>query len=72
MLLKTSGANKTRTAVTRVGRSIGTLSPMLDQFDRETVVKVGSSKYKKQSAVEDIAIAVEELVASQVFSIKVG
>ncbi len=29
------GANKTETAVTQVGRALGTLSPVLAQFDKE-------------------------------------
>lgn len=70
--IKNLGSNKTMGAVARVGRCIGTLSHVLDQFDREISLNSGSSKYKKPHATKDIAIAVEELVTSQAFSIQEG
>lgn len=45
---------------------------MLNQFDHEISLDAGSSKYKKPRATKDIAIAVEELVNSQAFSIQEG
>ena len=70
--IKNLGSNKTVGAVARIGRCIGTLSHVLDQFDREFLLDSGSSKYKKPSATKDIAIAVEELVSSKAFSIQEG
>ena len=46
--IRNLGSNKTSVrAVTRFGQAIGTLSPLLDQFDTESAVNVGSSKYRK-------------------------
>ena len=70
--IKNLGSNKTMGAVARVGRCIGTLSHVLDQFDSEISLISGSSKYKKPRATKDIAIAVEELVSSQAFCIQEG
>ena len=70
--IKNLGSNKTVGAVARVGRCIGTLSHVLDQFDREIMLDSRSSKYKKPRATKDIAIAVEELLSSQAFSIQEG
>ena len=70
--IKNLKSNTTVTAVSRVGHCIGTLSPLLDQFDRENFVVSGSSKYRKPCATKDIAIAVEELVNRQAFSVQEG
>lgn len=70
--IKNLGSNKTVGAVARVGQCIGTLLHVLDQFDREIMLDSGSSKYKKPRATKDIAIAVEELLSSQAFSIQEG
>lgn len=70
--IRNLGPNKTVKAVSRVGRSIGTLSPVLDQFDSENSVNVSSSKYRRPQATKDIATVVEELVTSQAFCIQEG
>lgn len=70
--IKNLGSNKTVGAVARVGRCIGTLSHVLDQFDREISLNFGSSRYKKPRATKDIAIAMEEVVSSQAFCIQEG
>ena len=53
------GANKSEEAIKRVGRSIGTLSPVLDQFDTENSVSLGSGRHTKPSICRDIAVAVK-------------
>ena len=70
--IKNLGSNKTVGAVARVGRCIGTLSHVWDQFDHENLIDSGSSKYKKPRATKDITIAVEELVNMQAFYVQEG
>ena len=71
--MRNLGSNKTRaTSISRVGRSLGTLAPLLEQFDADNSVQSSSSKYKKPLAVADISIIVEELMASKHFSIQTG
>ena len=70
--IKNLGSNKTVGGVTRVGRCVGTLSNVLDQFDKENVIHSGSSRYKKVRATKDIAAAVEKLVNSRTFSVQPG
>ena len=69
---KNLGSNKTVGAVARVGRCIGTLSHVLDQFDHKNLIDSGSSKYKKPRATKDITIVVEELVNMQAFYVQEG
>ena len=70
--IKNLGSNKTVGAVARVGQCIGTLSHVLNQFDREILLDSMSIQYEKPRATNDITIAVEELVSSQAFSIQGG
>ena len=70
--IKNLGSNKTVGTVARVGRCIGTLSHVLNQFDREILLDSVSIQYEKPCATNDITIAVEELVSSQAFSIQGG
>ena len=70
--IKNLGSNKTVGTVARVGRCIGTLSHVLNQFDREILLDSMSIQYEKPRATNDITIAVEELVSSQAFSIQGG
>ena len=68
--IKNLGSNKTVGTVARVGRCIGTLSHVLNQFDREILLDSMSIQYEKPHATNDITIAVEELVSSQALSIQ--
>ena len=63
--MKNLSSNKTRVAsVTRIGRSIGVLYSLLENFDSEHSVRKTSSKYRKPSATSGINIVIEELMAS--------
>lgn len=71
--MRNLGSNKTRMAsISRVGRALGTLAPVLDQFDTDNCVQTSSSRYKKPAATADISLTVEELMASHSFSIERG
>lgn len=71
--MRNIGSNKTRTAaITRIGRSLGTLAPLLEQFDADNSVQSSLSKYRKPPSVSDVSIIVEELMASKSFSIERG
>ena len=65
-------SNKTPRSISRIGRAIGTLAPLLDNFDEENSVHLSSSKYRKPSASKDICIVVEHLIKDEVFSITPG
>lgn len=53
------GANKTEKSITRVGRAIGTLAPVLD--DDNTVI-VSSGRQKQPNAQKDIEVVVNKLI----------
>ena len=40
-------SNKTTSSISRIGRAIGTLAPLLDQFDEDNSVYSSSSKYSQ-------------------------
>ena len=61
------GSNKTEKAIQRVGRAIGTLSPVLDNFDNINNVSASSSAQKKPKAKKDIEVVVDELVKANCF-----
>jgi len=58
--IKNLRSNKTVGTVARVGQCIGTLSHVLNQFDREILLDSMSIQYEKPRATNDISIAVEE------------
>ena len=60
------GANKTIRAIERVGCSIGTLSPVLLQFDTENFVSMPSSRHNTPDPQKDIDVVVDhgKIVAS--------
>ena len=47
---------------------MGTLHPILEQFDLENCCQFGSSKPKKLSSVPDVSTVVVELMVPQAFS----
>ncbi len=55
-------SNKTLRSISRVGRAIGTLAPLMDNFDEENSVPLTSSKYRKPSAEKDVHTAVQQLI----------
>ena len=67
--IRFSGSNKTEKAITRIGRAIGTLSPVLEAFDTANNVQASSTRQKKIKMQNDIQVVVTELVKSMCFVI---
>ena len=63
----TGGANMSERAVSRVGKGIGTLSPVLDNFDEVNNVATSTSSQKRPRAHKDIEIVANELVKAECF-----
>ena len=61
------GPNKSIKSITRIGRAIGTLSPVLDNFDDDNGVATNSSRQKKPSDKKDIAVVVNEILKEGCF-----
>lgn len=64
------GANKTEAAVTKVGKALGTLAPVLETFDADNHVKLPSGAHRAPSWIKDRDLIVERLVQNEAFSIK--
>ena len=65
--IKNLGSNKTEHAIMRIGRAIGTLAPVLQQFDQENQVRSVSGAHQRASYDKDRNIIVCELLKSEVF-----
>lgn len=61
-------ANKTPTAIVRVGKALGPLSNFLDKFDKENSVKVPTGAHHKPNFDKDRDIILKELKHYKVFS----
>ena len=70
--IRDQGANKTKEAISRVGKAVGTLGPVLNQFDRENSVATPSGKHSRTKAGKDISLVASELIKSEAFAIKAG
>ena len=68
--IKSLGANKTKRAIERVGKSIGMLSPLLHQFDQEHGLKPISGAHHRANLQKDLGIIVAELMKVDIFSIQ--
>ena len=66
--IRNLGANKTENTITRIGRAIGTIAPVLQQFDQENEVASTSGAHRMASFEKDRNIIVGELVKSDVFN----
>ena len=64
--IRNLGANKTKNAITLIGRAIGTIAPVLQQFDQENEVASTSGAHRMASLKKDRNIIVGELVKSEV------
>ena len=63
------GRNKTVKSITRVGKAMGTLSPVLSRFDDDNkVTSTRSSGHKPPSAKQDVNLILEQLQQSEVFN----
>ncbi len=67
--IRALGANKTEQAVERVGKAIGTIAPLLQQYDEETNVKNVSGAHKRAKMSKDIEEVLSELMKYKVFSL---
>ena len=63
-------ANKTETAIVRVGKAIGTLHPVLEQFDAINEVASASGVHSKPKSVRDTSLVLQELNQAKVFEQK--
>lgn len=58
------GSNKTESCITRVGRAIGTLQPVLDQYDVSNRVTHPSGSHMSSPITKDCNILVKELTSN--------
>ena len=65
--VKAPGANKTEAAIQRTTKALGTIVPVLDQFNTENSVSIPSGAYKRTSTEKDIPILITELLNFEVF-----
>ena len=61
------GANKTQRSLERVGRALGTVSPVLTNFDKDNEVTSKSSINKEASICKDTNMLISELLKYEVF-----
>ena len=66
--IKGLGSNQTEQAITRVDKALGTIAPVLNQFDLSNNVPDVLSNHKPPNNGKDIAIIVNELSQAQVFN----
>ena len=66
------GANKTTKAMLRIGHTIGTLSPVLDQFDAQNKVSSTNSIHARPDSRNDVHTVVNELIKSHSFTMEKG
>lgn len=67
--IKNLGAEKTENSIVRAGRAIGTISPVLLQFDEDNNVSRVSGVHRVAKYTKDVEIVVKELQRAQVFSL---
>ena len=60
-------ANKTPTAIVRVGKSLGPLSRFLEKFDKENGIRVPTGAHHKPNFSKDRDIIVRELQQNHIF-----
>jgi len=70
--IRSQGANKTNRAISRVGKAVGTLAPVLNQFDKDNCVATPSGKHSRANAKTDISVVVSELIKSDAFVKRAG
>ena len=62
------GANKNPKSITRVGKAMGTIAPVLDQFDSINGLKPPSGAHKRPSSEKDRDIILKYLLNNKIFS----
>jgi hypothetical protein len=63
------GVNKTETAIARVGKTLGTLSPTLEQYDLENRVPDSSGTHRAPKSDKSRDIIIHQLQQSGIFLI---
>ena len=66
--IKGLGANKTGPAITRIGKALGTIVPVLSNFDRDNGVAHLSGAHQVASTKKDMETIIKELDKAKVFS----
>ena len=66
-VIKELGANKTHKTICHVGKALGTISPVLDNFDKECGIADVSGLHTKPTIEKDVSIVVQLLQKSEVF-----
>ena len=66
------GANKSKKAIIRVGKAVGTLSTLLENFDKQHHVSVPSGHHSKKSISKDLKEILRILQNQEVFKQKEG
>ena len=61
------GANKTQRSFERVGGALGTVSPVLANFDKDNEVTSESSMHKEAGICKDMNMLISELLEYEVF-----
>lgn len=61
-------ANKTSTSIVRVGKSLGTLKEVMEQFDEDNGIPLPSGAHSAPSMKKDRDLILQELLNSAVFS----
>ena len=67
--IKGMGTNKTEKAVMRVGRAIGTITPLLANFDEENCIATPSSVHHAPGSEKDV---ISELRKAKLFTLTTG
>lgn len=65
--MKGLGSNKTKSAIVRCSKALGTLHGMLENFDEDNGVARPSGAHHPPSYKEDLHMVVQELQQSKVF-----
>ena len=66
------GPNKSKKAIERVGKAIGTITSSLDKFDSTNNVPAESGQHSTRSSDNDLLKVVSQLVKSGVFKVRPG
>ena len=61
-------ANKTEKAIVRVGKTLGTIAPVLDNYDNVNNVTHASGHHKVPSSKKDIHLTMEHLLKFNIFT----
>ena len=70
--IKGMGTNKTEKSVMRVGRAIGTITPLLANFDEENCIPTPSGVHHAPGSEKDRNIVVSELRKAKLFTLTTG